>query len=226
MRFPVLHILAYTGTVSLFLLKSLYWGYSSISLQLGRFHSSVSAFQPKATRSALPVNKLDVLFMMVKETRSTRNNGQLSVRMLERTWCRIWALGGDLGEDVRKQVFALDWMLSQSREVLWLGVSVHVIYGQGRLEWGQSCNWYKSDHSFWLRGRVRYSVGVTGTSCLCLYKIKQGACLVSLSCSQSNLSEVTILRDYVQKENNIVWCQGMLSVFPFSPAYLLTEPNG
>lgn len=40
--------------------------------------------------------------------------GHLSKRMLERTYYRIWNFTGDLGGSLRKQGFALDWVLSGS----------------------------------------------------------------------------------------------------------------
>lgn len=35
----------------------------------------------------------------------------------------------------------LDWVLSESRAILWLGTSINLIYRERRLAWGQSCDW-------------------------------------------------------------------------------------
>lgn len=50
--------------------------------------------------------------------------GCLRKTMLERNYYRIWALDDDLGEGTRKQRFALDLMLSESRDNPMIGYFV------------------------------------------------------------------------------------------------------
>lgn len=49
---------------------------------------------------------------------------KLKKSMLEKNYYRIWALDDDLGEGPRKQRFALDLMLSESRDNLMIGYFV------------------------------------------------------------------------------------------------------
>lgn len=97
----------------------------------------VNVLQPKTTETFLQLSKLGLLLTQREKIR--HKPGASQKEGAGRSCCRIWTVA-DLGADLRK------WPSICCQEavvILWLGSS-KTLPIEGRLAWGQSCNWWRS----------------------------------------------------------------------------------